>query len=117
MTLTSGGLVLVTNASCLAPGCPLVLTNPSAATDPHQRWVWDHQRRLRPVADMRFNVLMGAPGTAPTLANLSNTNDNLRWNHTGEGRRVMQGLTAAHTLRQQVHGCPVHSAEAWRQHY
>jgi hypothetical protein len=86
MTITSGGLFLVTNASCLAAGCPLVLTSWDTATDPHQRWVWDHLQRLRPLSNNWLGVNMNAAGTPPTLQTLVNV-PNQQWSNTGEERR------------------------------
>jgi hypothetical protein len=85
MTITSGGLFLVTNASCLAAGCPLVLTSWDTATDPHQRWVWDHLQRLRSGAHLWLSIQMNAPGTPPTLQDLVNA-PNQQWPNTGEQR-------------------------------
>jgi hypothetical protein len=86
MTIQAGNssYFLVTNSSCLAAGCSVMVSSSGAIAEPHRRWLYDDRDRLRPLANTNVCLQYGSAGGLVTLQGCNDTITTQKWDSIGE---------------------------------
>jgi hypothetical protein len=88
MTIQAGnpGYFLVTNSTCTAAGCSVMVSSWgwAGAAEPRGRWLYDDRNRLRPLHNIQLCLQYGTAGGLVRLQGCDDSLTTQRWTNVGE---------------------------------